>query len=490
MSTPEVSAAYGEWPLEPGPFVVRYPIELLHEIEFNVKDAARRISHGGMETGGFLFGRTAPVDGREVVQIEAFRPIDCEHAFGPSFVLSERDLAKMREQLLQAGSDSQLEGLRLLGWFVGHARNPMRLTDHEASLFDRLFPRPGQMTLLVKPEKFAPSNIAFLVRAQDRKVDRDGAPIAFPLPPLSAPAPAPVVQVEDDTPEVANVPADTSTDLIAALELGAPIDQVREEIRPAQAPVPDPPVTVVPETKPAPVPEIHQTPPQKSVTAPAPLDAFETELIAIETVATHKAAPKTEAKVESVAPEEEKFLIEEPAPPVRSEPPPQPRPLTSDAFLSLENLRARRLERLERTEHFEASEEMSRRPAAYEIMQEQPSRRIWKPLAAVLLVLVLCTIAFRLYQQYFTSAIPLQIADGVDKLTVSWPPDETRDSNDAAIRVDGGAPIPLSEEQRVLGRSDVPSKGGEVQVELVVHHWFGDTHGRIVFMKPALTALP
>lgn len=597
MTDPEKSSGYGEWHLRPGAFAIRYPISLLHEIDFNVKDAARRISHGGMETGGFLFGRTSTDGQTETVQIEAFRPIDCEHAFGPSFVLSERDLAKMREQLLQAGSDPALEGMRLLGWFVGHARNPLRLSDHEASLFDRLFPRPGQLTLLVKPERFAPSKIAFLVRAQDRKVDRDGTRIAFSLPPLSAPAPKP----EEEKPEVGIIPADSTAQMAEPLELGAPVQQPAETPKAAEVPsppevtaepVPEPviaepvptasspapivaeptsPEPVSPESaapgpvalepiapKPIPeaiVPEARVPAPVVPTPVPAPASAKPAD---VPLPATPKPAPTRHIVPKPSAPEatrpepthtvpvsepivpaflvdqtvidklEPKFPVREPVTPepVGREPfndqiqqanamdetlpidagPPTgltgPTPaadpavremVPSGGFLSLEELRTRRLQRLERserTETFEPSEELAPRPPTFALMQEKPPARFWKPLIASVAALILCGFAFWFYQQYFGPSVPLQVDDRIDKILVSWPPDATRDGSEAALRVNGGPPAQLSMEEKVLGRAEIAATGDDIQVELIVHHWFGDARGRVRFLRPAITALP
>jgi hypothetical protein len=573
MSDAERSSGYGEWPVQPGPFAIRYPIGLLHEIDFNVKDAARRISHGGMETGGFLFGRTATVGQRETVKIEAFRAIDCEHAFGPSFVLSERDMAKMREQLLESGSDPGLEGMRLLGWFVGHARNPLRLSEHEASLFDRLFPRPSQLTLLVKPERFAPSSLAFIVRGPDRKVDCDGTKFAFPLPPLSAPVTKPV----DEAPEIViAVPAKLDAPLPEALELGPPVAQVPAETPVMEAPS-SPPRRVETGRVEAPRAEpVAMKPPP--VTEPVAMEPpAATELVAIEPPAVTepfaiKPPPVTEPVAIEPPPLTEPVAVKPPpvTEPVTVKPPPateyvamKPAPVTEPdrlrpvteaegtepvtspvrvksfpakplgfrsmmehpaernapeqdhlneeatlsrpaferfggevapggGFLSLEDLRARRLQRLERSERleqFEPSGELAPRPATFALMQRAHTG-LWKPAVALLAALILIGTVFHYYEQYFATAVPLEVDDRVDKLMIFWPADETRDAGEVSIRVDEGQPLQLSMEEKVLGRAEIAAPGNDVRVELVVHHWYGSVRGRVRFLRPAITSLP
>lgn len=102
-----------------------YPPALFYEIEFMANEGYRRIPHGGIEHGGVLYGR---VQG-DTIRIEAFRAIDCEHAFGPSFVLSASDIEKLRAQLRHGPEDPELSGLTALGWFISHSRSKLEVTN-------------------------------------------------------------------------------------------------------------------------------------------------------------------------------------------------------------------------------------------------------------------------------------------------------------------------------------------------------------------------
>ncbi len=156
----------------------RISLGLFHEIDFQVNEGYRRIPHGGVETGGLLFGR---IEGKGT-RIEAFRPIECEHASGPSFVLSERDLTALGTQLAAAEKDPELEGLQVVGWFVAHTRSPMRMNERESVLFDQLFPGAGRITLLIRPERFQPTRFGFLVRDAEGRVAGDATEQAIILP--------------------------------------------------------------------------------------------------------------------------------------------------------------------------------------------------------------------------------------------------------------------------------------------------------------------
>ncbi|MBV9302581.1 MAG: hypothetical protein JOY62_03205 [Acidobacteriaceae bacterium] len=178
MTAKDSTTAYGAWRQPGTEFTISYSLLLFHEIDFLVNEAYRRIPYGGIEIGGLLFGYPDSGEAR----IEAFRPIECEHASGPSFVLSERDLAALRAQLSATSADPELQGMMVLGWFISHSRSELRLTDREVSLFQELFPGPGKFTLLIKPERFQATRFAFLVRGADGNIERDGTQQAFILP--------------------------------------------------------------------------------------------------------------------------------------------------------------------------------------------------------------------------------------------------------------------------------------------------------------------
>src|SRR5437868_14582941 len=109
MTARDTTAAHAVWTRQGGLFSVSYSLPLFHEIDFVVNEGYRRIPHGGIEVGGLLFGRLE----NNSVRLDAFRSIECEHASGPSFVLSDRDLALLKQQLAKAASDPELQGLQV-----------------------------------------------------------------------------------------------------------------------------------------------------------------------------------------------------------------------------------------------------------------------------------------------------------------------------------------------------------------------------------------
>lgn len=156
---------YGTWSHPTLPLTVRYSLPVFHEIDFVVSEGYRRIPYGGIEHGGLLFGR---VSGNEL-QIEAFRQVELEHASGPAFLPSERDVERIREQATGAAeqttgaaSDPELAGLMPVGLFISHSRRELQVEPGERQLLESLPAEGSKLLVLLKPEKFKPTRFAFV----------------------------------------------------------------------------------------------------------------------------------------------------------------------------------------------------------------------------------------------------------------------------------------------------------------------------------------
>src|SRR5215469_9191504 len=103
------------WSAPQCPFSIDYSARILDDIRLAVTDAFFSLPRGGAEIGGILLGR----QDQSRITILDFVPIDCEHAFGPSFVLSLRDQAKLAELIASANRNPRI---RVLGWYHSHTR--------------------------------------------------------------------------------------------------------------------------------------------------------------------------------------------------------------------------------------------------------------------------------------------------------------------------------------------------------------------------------
>src|ERR1051326_3290991 len=109
MSTPTENEQ-AIWTAPACAFPVVYSLRVLDDIRLAVMDAFFSLPRGGAEIGGLLLGS---FDGR--MTISGYVPLECEHAFGPSFTLSPRDESRLSE-LIRAHAG------QVVGWYHSHTR--------------------------------------------------------------------------------------------------------------------------------------------------------------------------------------------------------------------------------------------------------------------------------------------------------------------------------------------------------------------------------
>ena len=449
-STLESRREYGTWVDTSSKLQVSYSLLLFNEIDFVVNEGYRRIPHGGIEQGGLLFGYSD----RNAVRIEVFRPIQCEHALGPSFKLSESDVAVLRTQILEAGSDPELKDLQLLGWFIGHTRSSLEVNETELKLFDELLPGTGKLTILIKPEKFKPTLFAFLVRQADGRLSSEGAKDPVILP-LSGRGPG-------------RGAAESSASEVAA----------------EQPPTPS-----------------LETPGKVGAREPAARASEEYSSIEDEAAAIRRArrlarqmSPEEAARPLSPAPAEEAPVV--PPAPVRSplgrtdrgeprfekQPPvnvaaPVERPPLSAAPWPDEIYSAGAISQ---------GAPWSARDRQNRPRQAAPERSKLQFAAVMLLSAALgCCLGYWAYLQLPSSVIALDVRPEAAGLVLSWPPEQTRDSPYAAIRINDGEPVPLSAIAKMAGQSHIEASGDNVKVELIAQHWIRNSRGIVRYVAAA-----
>jgi hypothetical protein len=109
----------------------------------------------GAEIGGVLIGRRTP----ERVTIESHLPVECEHRYGPSYLPSETDSAKLASTV----SDDH-GGLEAVGFYRSDTRTQFEPDSHDAELIDHLFPNGKAIFLLVRPAMVGASQAALYAR--------------------------------------------------------------------------------------------------------------------------------------------------------------------------------------------------------------------------------------------------------------------------------------------------------------------------------------
>jgi proteasome lid subunit RPN8/RPN11 len=176
-----------KWAAPECPFALEYSPRVLDDIRLAVTDAFFSLPRGGAEIGGLLLGRHEPA---RVVIVDSM-PLECEHAFGPSFVLSDRDHAKLAELLAAAGRNPQSKPV---GWWHSHTRSEIFLSDADQQIHNSFFPEPWQVALVLKPHTFQPTRAGFFFREKDGSMHASGTYReivldAMPMRPAGAAAP-------------------------------------------------------------------------------------------------------------------------------------------------------------------------------------------------------------------------------------------------------------------------------------------------------------
>ena len=153
LDTPGVRASAPELQLE-------CSSTALDKIRSQAVNGYNSFRHGGLEIGGVLYGVRSHTGIHVVSSVE----LEYDHAAGPGFILTESDLEAF-SRLLDAPA-----GIEAVGWYCSHTRSGMELRTEDRDLFDRFFPDPGAIVLIVKPSHWGPADAAFFVRGADGQI--------------------------------------------------------------------------------------------------------------------------------------------------------------------------------------------------------------------------------------------------------------------------------------------------------------------------------
>src|SRR5580658_1633577 len=169
---------FGSWSVAESPISIEYSLVVIEEIRHEVAEGFQRLSRGGIEVGGILYGTR---DGR-TVRVLAMRPIACEHARGPAFLLSDKDRVALNEQLVRDKDEPNLEGLIAVGWFLSHTRSEISLNESDQEIFSIFFPAPWQVTMVIRPGRGGSMRAGFFVREHDGTVRGESSYLEFNFP--------------------------------------------------------------------------------------------------------------------------------------------------------------------------------------------------------------------------------------------------------------------------------------------------------------------
>src|ERR1035438_1859698 len=261
MIESSTESAVGTWSAPECPYTIEYSPRVLDDIRLAVVDAFYSLPRGGAEIGGILLGRFAD----ERLSIMEYQALDCEHAMGPSFTLSQNDQTQLADFL--AAAHQHPDGMRPVGWYHSHTRSDIFLSDADQDIHKRFFPEPWQVALVLKPSTFEPTRGGFFFREADGSIRGSASYQEFVV------EAQPIRQVPSGaTPEMPPAPQP----LRREAEVRGPVITLMPEAQPelqAEAqPEPEPVGEVAPEpvVETAPPEEQAAEPEQESLNLPAP----------------------------------------------------------------------------------------------------------------------------------------------------------------------------------------------------------------------------
>ena len=161
------------WSAPQCPYTVEYAPWTLDDIRLAVVDAFFSLPRGGAEIGGILLGDFQ----KKRLRITGYAPVECEHAFGPSFTLSDRDQERLAELL----GGRSLPGRQAVGWYHSHTRSEIFFSDADLEIHRRYFPEPWQTALVLRPHTFQPTRAGFFFR--EAVPSHPPSPLSLLLPP-------------------------------------------------------------------------------------------------------------------------------------------------------------------------------------------------------------------------------------------------------------------------------------------------------------------
>lgn len=164
------------WQPPQKPITIQLNFDVVDRLLLEVMKGFGAVPRRGAEVGGFLLGTRERSGGHLTVEIQDFEPIPCEHAEGPSFVLSANDLPAWKEAIarLQTGPH------RIVGYYRSHTRDGLHLANEDLSLLEQYLPDPDLVSLIVKPYATRASVAGFFFR-EGESLRSDSTYLEFPF---------------------------------------------------------------------------------------------------------------------------------------------------------------------------------------------------------------------------------------------------------------------------------------------------------------------
>jgi hypothetical protein len=170
-------ALFYQWQV-PGKIVsVSLSLVLVDRLGLEIQEGSCSSPQRGPELGGLLLGRPKRNSGTTVVEIEDFQSVRCEHAVGPSYLLSPTDRQGLKDQIRHYKAT---RGLSIVGFYRSNTRKEFALTVEDIDLMSAHFAKPSMVLLLIHAAPNARLRAGFSIW-EERKIRTVNPYLEFPF---------------------------------------------------------------------------------------------------------------------------------------------------------------------------------------------------------------------------------------------------------------------------------------------------------------------
>lgn len=150
-------------------------LDAVDGIARDVIEGFKAIPRRGVEVGGLLLGKVIGSEHPDI-WIERYQRLECQHRFGPPFVLDKQDHAALEEAAQRIAASTELS---VVGLYRSHTRPGFQLEESDLELVDRYFSDSSDLVLLIRPENTADIEARFFARDESGEMRPMGNPFPF-----------------------------------------------------------------------------------------------------------------------------------------------------------------------------------------------------------------------------------------------------------------------------------------------------------------------
>lgn len=147
---------FGTWGIPGRKPVIVYGMALIGRL------AAEAGTAGSNPIGGVLFGTANDHD----IRITAYRPVECELSDEDGSPFSEAGEAELGRLAESWAGDPELAELEPVGFYRSRWESSIQLNQEDLRIWNRYFPRPSQVSLVLRVQRDSPIRAGFFFRPQ------------------------------------------------------------------------------------------------------------------------------------------------------------------------------------------------------------------------------------------------------------------------------------------------------------------------------------